>query len=78
MRRQMTEEPVFNPFPGDSYDTPEKVKANWFDLLCFKTRLSFYIRNFYVFYKSGKAAGTGYFTQNMQTQKLQQMSLFTP
>ena len=68
MRPQMTEEPVFNPFPGDSYDTPEKVKTNLFDLLCFKTRLSFYIRNFHVFYKSGKASATGYFTQNMQTQ----------
>ena len=63
----MNEDSVFNPFPGDSYDTPEKVKGSLFDILCLKTRISFYLRNFYVFYKSGKSAATGWFTGNMQT-----------
>ncbi len=67
MRRQMTEDKVFNPFPGDSYDTPDKVKGSLIDLLLFRTRASFYLRNFYVFYRSGSACRKGYFPQNQQT-----------
>ena len=33
----MTEEPVYNPFPGDSYDTPEHVKGSLLDLLLLRT-----------------------------------------
>ena len=44
----MSEEAVYNPFPGDSYDTPEHVKGSFLDLLLFRTRASFYLRNFYV------------------------------
>ncbi len=60
-------EDVFNPFPGNSYDTPDQVRSSLFDWLLLRTRASFYIRNFYVFYRSGKACRQGVFTQNMQT-----------
>ena len=44
-------EPVMpgNPFPGDSYDTPEHVRRSAWEYILFKTRLSFYLRNFLVF-----------------------------
>lgn len=63
----MTDEAVFNPFPGDSYDTPDHVKPSVLDWLLLRTRASFYIRNFYVFYRSGSACRKGYFPQNQQT-----------
>jgi len=63
----MSDETVFNPFPGDSYDSPEKTPVNLTDLLLLHTRASFYIRNFYVFCKSGRACQKGYFPQNAQT-----------
>ena len=73
----MSEEAVYNPFPGDSYDTPEHVKGSFLDLLLFRTRASFYLRNFYVFYRSGSACRKGYFPQNRQTGNSYQNILIT-
>lgn len=73
----MSEEAVYNPFPGDSYDTPEHVKGSFLDLLLFRTRASFYLRNFYVFYRSGSACRKGDFPQNRQTGNSYQNILIT-
>ena len=73
----MPEEPVYNPFPGDSYDSPEKLPFSLTDLLLFRTRASFYIRNFYVFCKSGRACQKGYFPQNSQTRNSYENILIT-
>jgi len=55
----MSETLGFNPFPEDSYDTPENCKRCFFDKLLLGSRASFYIRNFYVFYQTGRIARAG-------------------
>jgi 1-acyl-sn-glycerol-3-phosphate acyltransferase len=55
----MQSEECMNPFPGDSYDTPENSQRFFTDRLFWGHRLSFYIRNFYVFYKTGCCAKRG-------------------
>lgn len=60
-------EEVFNPFPGDSYDTPENTSRSILDYAMLGCRASFYIRNFYVFCQSGREAKSGIFPQNRQT-----------
>ncbi len=57
----------FNPFPGDSYDTAENTPRSLFDRLLFGCRISFYLRNFYVFCRSGHLARTTEFGQVPQT-----------
>lgn len=63
----MTDEKIFNPFPGDSYDTPEDTKRALGDRLLLGSRFSFYFRNFYIFAKSGKEARHESFTGEPQT-----------
>ncbi len=75
--RQMSDSAVYNPFPGDSYDTPEHVPGSIVDTLLLHTRASFYLRNFYVFYRSGSACRKGYFPQNQQTRNSYQNILIT-
>lgn len=57
-----------NPFPGDSYDTPENFKRSIWDYILLGTRLSFYIRNFFVFCRSGHLAKTTDFPAEIQTE----------
>lgn len=45
-----------NLFPGDSYDTPEKVQRGLHDYLFCKSRFYFLMRNFYIFYQTGSCA----------------------
>ncbi|MBP5183166.1 MAG: 1-acyl-sn-glycerol-3-phosphate acyltransferase [Lentisphaeria bacterium] len=49
------------PFTEDSYDTPENYPRSIWEYICLGTRLSFYIRNFHVFYNSGKHCRMGDF-----------------
>lgn len=49
------------PFTEDSYDTPENFPRSIWEYFCLGSRLSFYIRNFHVFYDSGKRSRTGDF-----------------
>lgn len=60
-------EDIYNPFPGDSYDTPENTPRSILDYALLGCRASFYIRNFYVFWQSGREAKSGNFPQNRQT-----------
>ena len=53
------------PFTEDSYHTPENTPRSIWEYLTFGSRFSFYLRNFYVFYNSGKLCRTGTF--NFQT-----------
>ena len=73
----MTDSSAYNPFPGDSYDTPEHVPGSIVDTLLLHTRASFYLRNFYVFYRSGSACRKGYFPQDQQTRNSYQNILIT-
>ncbi len=50
---------LLNPFPEDSYDTPDNCPRYISDRLLFGNRFSFYARNFYVFYKTGVCAKKG-------------------
>jgi len=56
-----------NPFPGDSYDTPENTPRSIWDYILLGSRLSFYIRNFYVFSRSGYLAKHTEFSADTQT-----------
>ena len=58
---------VYNPFPGDSYDSPEQRKISIVNILCLGTRLAFYLRNFYVFARSGWLAKHTEFSGETQT-----------
>ena len=49
------------PFTEDSYDTPENYPRSIWEYICLGSRLSFYIRNFHVFYDSGKHCRIGDF-----------------
>ena len=57
----------YNPFPEDSYDSPEKTKFSFVNFLCLGTRLAFYLRNFYVFARSGWLAKHTEFNGDTQT-----------
>ncbi len=56
-----------NPFPGDSYDTPENYPRSVLEYLLFRSRFSFYIRNFYVYGRSGWLAKHTPFEAEAQT-----------
>ncbi len=56
-----------NPFPDDSYDTPEDTPRSIWEYLFLGTRLSFYIRNYYIFSRSGWLASHTDFTAETQT-----------
>ena len=58
---------TYNPFPGDSYDTPEHFPVSFWEYLTFRTRISFYLRNFAVFMVSGYLAKHTEFTGKTQT-----------
>ena len=60
---------VFNPFQSDSYDTPETVERSLLDKFLFGWRGSFYIRNFHVFYNTGRHGKNGTLTQEVQTRQ---------
>jgi 1-acyl-sn-glycerol-3-phosphate acyltransferase len=60
---------VFNPFPGDSYDTPEGNRRCLLDTLLFGWRGSFYIRNFHVFCVTGRHGKAGTLDQETQTRQ---------
>ena len=60
-------EEYFNPFPGDSYDTPPDTRRALCDRLLFGSRLSFYLRNFFIFARSGRQAKTTEFGAVPQT-----------
>ena len=49
-----TPENITTPFTEDSYDTPENCPRSLWEYLTLGTRFSFYLRNFYVFYDSGR------------------------
>lgn len=59
----------YNPFPGDSYDTPEDNRRCLMDKLLFGWRGSFYLRNFHVFYVTGCHGKAGTLTQEVQTRQ---------
>jgi 1-acyl-sn-glycerol-3-phosphate acyltransferase len=48
-----------NMFHEDTYDTPENTKKFWGFRLLLGNRFYFYIRNFYVFFKTGMCARRG-------------------
>ena len=56
-----------NPFPGDSYDTPENTRRSIWEYITLGTRLSFYLRNFAVFCRSGYLAKHTEFSGETQT-----------
>lgn len=56
-----------NPFPNATYDTPENTRRSIWEYLLLGTRLSFYIRNFFVFCRSGYLAKHTEFTAETQT-----------
>ena len=56
-----------NPFPEDSYDTPANFKRSIWEYLLLGTRLSFYIRNFFVFCRTGHLAKNTEFSAETQT-----------
>lgn len=58
---------LYNPLPGDSYDTPENTPVGILDYLLLRSRWSFYLRNFYVFCKSGYYAKHTEFGRDAQT-----------
>ncbi len=60
---------VFNPFPEDSYDTPESVQRGLLDKLLLGWRGSFYIRNFHVFCHTGKLGKAGILDGEAQTRQ---------
>lgn len=60
---------VFNPFPGDSYDSPENSERCLMDKLLLGWRGSFYIRNFHVFMVTGNHGKAGTLTQEVQTRQ---------
>lgn len=60
---------VFNPFPADSYDTPESNGRCLLDKLLLGWRGSFYIRNFHVFMVTGRHGKAGTLDQEVQTRQ---------
>lgn len=56
-----------NPFPGDSYDTPENTPRSVWEYILLGSRLSFYFRNFFVFCRSGYLAKHTEFSAETQT-----------
>ena len=59
--------PDFNPFPGDSYDTPANFRRSIWEYVFFGSRISFYLRNFFVFCRSGWLAKHTPFNGEAQT-----------
>jgi 1-acyl-sn-glycerol-3-phosphate acyltransferase len=56
-----------NLFPGDSYDTPADSKRDFFDkYIGLGSRWPFYLRNFFVFYQTGKYGRRGELTAERQ------------
>ncbi len=49
-------------FTADTYDTPENFPRSAWEYVALGTRLSFYLRNFYVFARSGCRCRKGIFT----------------
>ena len=49
------------PFTTDSYHTPEDTPRSIWEYITLGSRISFYLRNFYVFYDSGKHCRIGDF-----------------
>ena len=60
--------PDYNSFPGDSYDTPENFPRSIWEYITLGTRLSFYLRNFFVFCRSGYLAKHTDFSAEIQTE----------
>lgn len=63
----MSVERFGNPFPGDSYDTPDGVPHSLWDDLFFRTRIWFYLRNNAIFVQSGWLANHTPFDGDAQT-----------
>ncbi len=57
----------YNSFPGDTYDTPVNFPRSAWEYATLGTRLSFYIRNFFVFCRSGHQAKHTEFPGEAQT-----------
>jgi len=54
------------PFTGDTYKTPADRKFFLFNYLMLGTRWAFYLRNFYVYYVTGRAGAKGLLDEEMQ------------
>lgn len=54
------------PFEGDTYVTPKDRKRFLLDYIMLGTRWAFYIRNFYVYYKTGMAGAKGILDRKAQ------------
>ncbi len=50
---------MYTPFPGDSYDTRADFPRHFSDNLLLRSRFSFYVRNFKVFYEAGNQGKKG-------------------
>ena len=61
-----TSENITTPFTENSYDTPENFPRSVWEYLTLGTRASFYLRNFYVFYDSGKSCRANDFSGQKQ------------
>ncbi len=57
----------YNAFPGDTYDTPENYPRSLWDIVTFRSRWSFYLRNFFVFMQTGWYAKHTDFPGEIQT-----------
>lgn len=56
------------PFSADSYDTPENFPRSVWEYFTLGTRLSFYLRNFWVFAQAGSIARAGRLTAELQVE----------
>ena len=54
------------PFDEDTYVTPASRKRFFIDYLTLGTRLAFHLRNFYVYYKTGRAGAKGVLDREAQ------------
>ena len=61
-----TSENITTPFTENTYDTPENFPRSVWEYLTLGTRASFYLRNFYVFYDSGKSCRANDFSGQKQ------------
>ena len=61
-----TPENISTPFTENNYDTPEHFPRSAWEYLTLGTRASFYLRNFYVFYDSGKSCRANNFSGQTQ------------
>lgn len=61
-----TPENISTPFTENNYDTPEHFPRSTWEYLMLGTRASFYLRNFYVFYDSGKSCRANNFSGQTQ------------